>query len=195
MELQSLIAAFAAYDSPALAGGGNSFTEAATEKLMTTLCFVDGDGSDRKTMCYVDQFLAGVNRFKGLFTEPPATTQDMSEHDSVLILTILQEPLHQQSGEHIYVGNRLIKKELLCSKLLVNPSQISGRTMLRLAKDCICNCKKMQALVTQSDSPYKDINSTCLGQIMRIMSSGVCQQCTKMNKGPAVKTKKTKGKK
>ena len=152
MELQSLIA-FAAYDSPALAGGGNSFTEAAIEKLMTTLCFGDGDGSDRETMCNVDQFLAGVNRFKGLFTASPATTQDMSEHVSVQILTI-PVLLHRQSGVHIYVGNRSIEKELLCSKSLVNQSQIFGRTMLRLAKHVICNCKKMQALVTRSDSPY-----------------------------------------
>jgi hypothetical protein len=159
MELQALME-FAAYDSPALAGGENSFTEAAMEKLMTTLCFGNGNGSDGKTMCYADQFLAGVNRFKGLFAASPAT-QDMSEHESSLILTI-PVLLHQQSGVHIYVGSQSIEKELLCSKSLVNPSQISGgRTMLCLAKDVIvCNCKKMQALVTRSNSPYKDINYT-----------------------------------
>jgi hypothetical protein len=43
------------------------------EKLMTMLCFGDGDGTDSKAMCYVDQFLAGLNLFKGLFiTSPPS---------------------------------------------------------------------------------------------------------------------------
>ena len=80
MELQALIE-FAAYDSPSLAGGGNSFTEAAMEnKLMTTLCFGDSDGSNRESMSYADQFLVGVNRFQGLFTASPAT-QDTSERE------------------------------------------------------------------------------------------------------------------
>ncbi|KAI2511360.1 hypothetical protein MHU86_2971 [Fragilaria crotonensis] len=35
--------------------------------------------------------------------------------------------------------------------------------MLRLAKDVLSNCKKMQALVTRSDLPYKDINYTPSG--------------------------------
>lgn len=88
--------------------------------------------------------------------------QDMSEHESPLILTI-PVLLHRQSGVHIYVGSQSIEKELLRSKLLVNPTHISGRTMLRLAKDVICNCKKMQALVTRSNSLYKDINYTPAG--------------------------------
>ena len=160
MELQALIA-FASYDSPSLAGGGNSFTEAAMEKLMTTLCFGDGDVGDSEAMCYVDQFLAGLNRFKGLFTASPAS-EDAQQHESALILSI-PVLLHGQSGVHIYVGSGSIEKELLCSKSLVNPTQISGRTMLRLAKDVVSNCKKMQALVTRSDSPYKDINYTPSG--------------------------------
>jgi hypothetical protein len=160
MELQALNE-FAAYDSPSLAGGGNSFTGAAMEKLMTTLCFGDSDGSDRESMSYAEQVLVGVNRFQGLFTASLAT-QDTSERESALILTI-PVLLHRQSGIHIYVGSRSIEKELLCSKSLANPTPISGRTMLRLAKDVICSCKKMQALVTRSDSPYKDINYTPSG--------------------------------
>ena len=79
MELQALIA-FAAYDSPSLAGGGNSFTEAAIEKLMSTLCFGDSDGSDRESVSYTGQFLVGVNRVQGLITASPAT-QDTSERE------------------------------------------------------------------------------------------------------------------
>ena len=151
MELQSLIA-FASYDSPSLAGCGNSFMEVAMEKLKTTLCFGDGDCRDSETMCSVDQFLAGLNRFKGIFTAYPAS-EDTQQHELALILSI-PVLLQQQSGVHIYVGSGSIEKELLCRKSLVNSSQISGRTMLRLAKDVLSNCKKMQALVTRSDSPY-----------------------------------------
>ena len=158
MELQALIA-FASYDSPSLAGGGNSFTEVAMEKLMATLCFGDGDVRDSETMSYVDQFLAGLNRFKGLFTASPASED---QHESPLILSI-PVLLHRQSGIHIYIGSGSIEKELLCSKSLVNSTQISGRTMLRFAKDVLSNCKKMMALVTRSDSPYKDINYTPSG--------------------------------
>ena len=142
MELQALIA-FAAYDSPSLAGHGNSFTEAAIEKLMSTLCFGDSDGSDRESVSYTGQFLVGVNRVQGLITASPAT-QDTSERESALILTI-PVLLHQQSGIHINVGSGSIEKELLCSKSLANPTPISGRTMLRHAKDVICSCKKNTA--------------------------------------------------
>jgi hypothetical protein len=64
MELQSVIA-FACYDSPSITGAGVSMTEAAMKQLMTKLCF--GNDNDEETICYVDQFLYGLNRFQGLF--------------------------------------------------------------------------------------------------------------------------------
>jgi hypothetical protein len=64
MELQSVIT-FAYYDSPSITGARVSMTEAAMEQLMTKLCF--GNGNDEETICYIDQFLHGLNRFQGLF--------------------------------------------------------------------------------------------------------------------------------
>jgi hypothetical protein len=90
MELQSVIA-FACYDSPSIIGAGVSMTEAAMEQFMTKLCF--GNGNDEETICYVDRFLYGLNRFQDL------------------------------------------------------------------AKKVFCNCKKLQAIVTANNSPYKDGDS------------------------------------
>jgi hypothetical protein len=65
--------------------------------------------------------------------------------------------LHCQSGLNIYIDKGSIEKDLLCRKSLTNTKQqISGRTLLRLAKEALCNCKKMMALVTDSTSPYRN---------------------------------------
>ena len=55
----------------------------------------------------------------------------------------------------IFVGKTSIEKALLCR----NETPISGRTLLRLAKEVLCNCKKLQAIVTANNSPYKDGDS------------------------------------
>ena len=65
MEFQSLIA-FACYDSPSIAGGGVAMTESTMEKLIMKLCFGGEDDND-DVVCFDDQFLLGVNKFKGLF--------------------------------------------------------------------------------------------------------------------------------
>ena len=54
---------------------------------------------------------------------------------------------------------RSIEKALLCRKVPTNETPISGRTLLRLAKEVLCNCKKLQAIVTANNSPYKDGDS------------------------------------
>ncbi|KAI2500155.1 hypothetical protein MHU86_14299 [Fragilaria crotonensis] len=70
--------------------------------------------------------------------------------------------LHQMGQEtNIFVGKGSIEKSLLMSKSVGRASSISnvtGRTLLRAAKDVLCNCKKLTAIVTASNSPYKDGN-------------------------------------
>ena len=155
MELQALIA-FACYDSPSITGAGGSMTEATMEQLMTKLCF--GDDNNDDTICFVDQFLCGVNRFQGLFVSSLAPSFDGGGAAADMELTI-PPMLHRQGKIHIFVGKGSIEKALLCRKAPANETPISGRTLLRLAKEVLCNCKKLQALVTANGSPYKDIDS------------------------------------
>ena len=55
------------------------------------------------------------------------------------------------------MGNGSIEKGLFSRRSLLNTTAtVSGRTLLRLAKEELCNCKKMMALVMARDSPYKD---------------------------------------
>jgi hypothetical protein len=164
MELQAVIA-FACYDSPSITGAGASMTEVTMEQLMTKLCF--GDGNDDDIICYVDQFLYGVNRFQGLFVSssgvlPSSSAVDVpagtSTVDAAVELSI-PPMLHRQGKMHIFVGKGSIEKALLRKKAPANETPISGRTLLRLAKEVLCNCKKLQALVTANNSPYKDSES------------------------------------
>ncbi len=62
MEFQDLIAFFACYDLPLIAGGGVALTEPIMEKLMMKLCIGDNDGNN--VVCYADQFLLGLDKFK-----------------------------------------------------------------------------------------------------------------------------------
>ena len=165
MELQAVIA-FACYDSPSIAGAGVSMTKATMEQLMTKLCF--GNGNNNDTIGYVEQFLYGVNRFQGLFVSSSGVSPSASAAvdspagsstvDAAGMLELSIPPmLHWQGKMHIYVGKGSIdKKALLCRKAPANETPISGRTLLRLAKEVLCNCKKLKALVTANNSPYKD---------------------------------------
>ena len=171
VEFQSLIA-FACYDSPSISGGGESMTESSMEKVMTKLCFGGNDitNEDDSTaavdeiVCYVDQFLLGLNKFKGLYTDVQVggTLFDSSallqQAGAASILTMLPTLHRQGINVNIFVGDGSIEKDFLSRKSLKNSTggMISGRTMLRLAKEVLCNCKKMQALVVSSTSPYKN---------------------------------------
>jgi hypothetical protein len=66
MEFQDLIA-FACYDSPSIAGGGIAMTESTMENLIMKLCFGDKQDDNNDVVCFVDQFLLGLNKFKGIF--------------------------------------------------------------------------------------------------------------------------------
>lgn len=127
--------------------------ESTMETIMEKHCFGDPqDNEDSEILTYGDQFLYGLNKMKGLY-EDAATVDTVQD---TVVLTMLPT-LHCQSGLNIFVGEGSIEKGLLYRKSLTKTNQvITGRTLLRLAKDVICNCKKMLALVTDATSPYKD---------------------------------------
>ena len=148
-------------------------TESTIEKVMTKLCFGgNGDTNEDDTtpagavdeiVCYVDQFLLGLNKFKGLYTDVQVggasfDNAAMQQGGSASILTMLPALHRQGTNVNIFVGDGSIEKDFLSRKSLKNSTGgiISGRTMLRLAKEVLCNCKKMQALVVSSTSPYKN---------------------------------------
>jgi hypothetical protein len=85
-------------------------------------------------VCYdVDQFLLGLNKFKGLYTAPPRCLTDVDAG----VPSELRVPssLHCQGKILIFVGDGSIEKRLLLQKSLTNEIGITGRTMLRMAKD------------------------------------------------------------
>ena len=131
-EVQALIA-FASYDSRFITGGGASMTESMIERLMVQLCFGNEEEPDEEALCYVDQFLCGLNKFQGLYT---ATTPEQHPEAGGEVLLSMLPILHQQGSIQIFVGEGSIEKHLLLRKSLVNRSAIiTGRTSLRLAKE------------------------------------------------------------
>jgi hypothetical protein len=159
MEFQALIA-FACYDSPSIAGGGVAMTEPTMEKLIMKLCFGD-ENDNNDVVCFVDQFLLGVNKFKGLYGGGAGSPGQGAVDTGLSSDGVLSVPqsLHRQGSIHIFVGEGSIERRLLIQKSLTNETPVTGRTMLRLAKEVLTNCKKMQALVMSSRSPYKDFHS------------------------------------
>jgi hypothetical protein len=70
-ELQALIA-FACYDLPSLMKRGASLSsEGAIEDMMTSIFYGEDtkNGADPDLIIYVDQFMLGLNKFKGLYTQ------------------------------------------------------------------------------------------------------------------------------
>ena len=59
----------------------------------------------------------------------------------------------------LYIGEGSIERGQLNQTTVSSNLLITGRTLLRLAKEVLANCKKMMALVTSPHSPYKDGNS------------------------------------
>ena len=158
--------AYASYDSPSLSCGGVSMTDEAQVMVMAKLCFGSPD-EDPGVICFVNQFLHGLNKFSGLFTASdevqPGVANNMNSTTgpelSRMLLT-LSPILHQLGPEvNVFVGEGSIKKSLLCGKTVANSTvHVTGRTMLRHAKDVLCNCKKMMVIVTAPNSPSKDGN-------------------------------------
>ena len=112
-------------------------TETIMEHLMAKLCFGDKNG-DPDVMCYEDQFIGGLYKFQRLFNDDV----DSRASNGATVLTMLPS-LHRQSSINIYVGEGSIEKGLLARKSLLNATAaISGRTLLRLAKEVLCKCKR-----------------------------------------------------
>ncbi len=152
-EFQAVIA-FACYDSHLIAQGRLSMRESTIESIMGRHCLSGaplGNEEDPEILTYANQFLHGLNKFKGLYEDTMMPTVNTS-HDAVLAML---PSLHCQSGLNIFVGEGSIKKGLLHRKSLTNKKQVvSGRTLFRLAKEVLCNCKKVMALVTDATSPH-----------------------------------------
>jgi hypothetical protein len=146
MEMQALIA-FACYDSPSIAQGGDSMNDAEQAKTMTDLYF---GGNDPETISHLDQFIYGLHRFKGMFT----SSEEPNEFGQI-VLTMPQK-LHRHGGLNVFVGQKSITKELLSQKNFKNCDRIPGSTLLGKGKTVVKTCKKMMALVTASGSPYRD---------------------------------------
>jgi hypothetical protein len=174
MELQAVIA-YACYDSPYVSRGGTSMKESTMEIKMSELCFGDEISLDTESdiVCYEDQFLLGLNKFEGLYTVSSCSTAQAvlavsAAPGSIFgrgggessLLTMLPS-LHRQPGNiNIFVGKGSIEKTLMSRKSLSttgpDSGRVTGRTLLRYAKEVLCACKKMQALVTSAKSPYKN---------------------------------------
>ena len=174
MEFQAVIA-YACYDSPSISRGGTSMKESSMATKMLELCFGDEMSLDTETdiVCYEDQFLLGLNKFEGLYTISSCSTAQAvlavsAAPGSIFgrgggessLLTMLPS-LHRQPGDiNIFVGKGSIEKTLMSRKSLSttgpNSGRVTGRTLLRYAKEVLCACKKMQALVTSAKSPYKN---------------------------------------
>jgi hypothetical protein len=78
-----------------------------------------------------------------------------------MLLTMI--PILHQMGQETsaFVGKGSIEKLLLMNKSVgqaSSGSNVTGRTLLRAAKDVLCNCKKLTAIVTAPNSHYQDGN-------------------------------------
>jgi hypothetical protein len=146
VEIQGIIA-FACYDSPTIAQGGDSMTDTAQYEILTAMYF---GGDDPEIISYVDQFINGLHRFAGLFT-----SSESPDELGQIVLTMPQK-LHRHLGLNIFVGPTSITKELLFRRNFANDERITGRTLHKKAKEVVATCKKMMALVTGPGSPYRD---------------------------------------
>ena len=156
-ELQATIA-FACFDSPSLMQRGESLSEAAIEDVMASIYYGDDKNGapDPDLITYVDQFMVGLNKFKGLFTQSLPAAGPSSTPSGEVLLSI-PEYLHRHKKLLVYVGDGSIEKEILTKKSLFGKEEkISGRTLVRFSKAVVCNCKKMMAIVKGKSSPYRD---------------------------------------
>ena len=149
MEIQYLIA-YVCYDSPRVAQRGDSLNDAELAKEMYDQFYGAEGGDPEKTVTFLEQFLHGIYKFKGLFTD----SEDPDELGQI-ILTMPQK-LHRYYGVRIFVGTGSITKEIVSQTNFTNTTRILGVSLLTKAKAVVKTCKKMMAIVTASGSPYRD---------------------------------------
>jgi hypothetical protein len=152
-ELQATIA-FAGFDSTFLIQRGASLSKAAIEDVMTSIYYGDDKNGARypNMITYVEQFMLGLNKFKGLYTQ---SLQKGTNSASGEVLLSIPEFLHRHKNFLVvYVGGGLIEKATLSQKsVAMGGERVSGRTLVQMSKAVACNCKKMMALVKGKGSP------------------------------------------
>ena len=154
-ELQATIA-FACFDSPSLIQRGTSLSEAAIEDVLSSIYYGDDKNGalDPDMITYVDQFMLGLKKFKGLYTR---SLQAGSNGASGEVLLSIPEFLHRHKNFLVFVGSGSIEKAILSQKsVALSSEKVSGRTLVRMSKTVVCNCKKMMAIVKAKGSPYRD---------------------------------------
>jgi hypothetical protein len=140
-ELQALIV-LACYNLPTLIKRGASLSDGAIEDMMTSIIYGDDKyGAVPDLITYVDQFMLGfLNKFKGLYMQSLQAGQTGASGEALLSIP---EYLHRHKKLFVYVGNGSIEKAILSQKLLFGTGEkISGRTLVRMLKAVLCNCKK-----------------------------------------------------
>jgi hypothetical protein len=106
---------------------------------------------------YDNQFLLGLNKFKGLYTQSVQAAGGGPTSSTGEVILSIPAFSHRHKKLFIYVGEGSIDKAILSQKSLMSVGEkISGRTLHRNAKTVLCNCKKMMAIVKRKGSPYKD---------------------------------------
>ena len=78
------------------------------------------------------------------------TGSDVTNHDSDVKPT--------RTGSKHFCWQGIDRKVSALEQITRISANVSGRTLHWVAKEVLCNCKKMTAIVTASNSPYKDGN-------------------------------------
>jgi hypothetical protein len=124
-EFQALTA-FASYNSPSIAGRSIAMTESTMEKLIMKLCFADENGNN-DVICFVDQFLLGVNKFKGLLCGRIAESPDQgavnTNPDAVLPVP---QFLHCQRSINVLLERDQLRKGFYSKSCSQMKSQLQG---------------------------------------------------------------------
>jgi hypothetical protein len=144
--------AFACYDSPSLIKRGASLSEGAIENVMTSIFYGDDtkNGADPDLITYVDQFMLGLNKFKGLYTQS-LQAEDQMMHLEKLLLSI-PEYLHRHKKLLVYAGDGSIEKGDIVAKVVVwdwgedfrpyTGSNVKGGIMQLQKNDGHCEIKR-----------------------------------------------------
>ena len=80
--------------------------DAELSKTMTDLYF---GGNDPETISYLDQFIYGLHRFKGMFT----SSEEPNKFGHFVLTRSMPQKLHKQHGGLNFFGQMSITKELL----------------------------------------------------------------------------------
>ena len=137
-EFQAAIA-YACYDSPSLLCGATSMTDAQQYNVIADL-FLGNSEMNPDSLCYVDQFLHGLNKFHGLFTTSSVELQPgvvSDDQQPPMLLTLL--PILNQQGHaaNIFVGKGSIERSLLIGKTVgATVTHVTGEDVALCSEGC-----------------------------------------------------------